>query len=99
MSRGCAVPDFDVTKLKGHTAKAFGSLERAIEANGECPPDGFPDGVCTVSRDQWRDQFYADTQRPKNPRYWTAPFASDLLGRSASYWMPKRSSRSAKESG
>jgi AAA domain len=60
-----AVPDFDVTKLKGHTAKAFESLERAIEAHGECPPDGspgFPDGVVTVSRDQWRDQFYADTR-------------------------------------
>jgi hypothetical protein len=59
------VPDFDVTKLKGHTAKAFDSLERAIEQHGECPPDGspgFPDGVCTVSRDQWRDQFYADTK-------------------------------------
>jgi hypothetical protein len=40
-------------------------LERAIEQHGECPPDGspgFPDGVCTVSRDEWRDQFYADTK-------------------------------------
>ena len=60
-----AVPDFDVTKLKGHTAKAFDSLERVIEAHGECPPDGspgFPDGVVTVSRDEWRDQFYSDAK-------------------------------------
>ena len=60
MSRGCAVPDFDVTKLKGPRRSA--RWNGAIEANGECPPDGFPDGVCTVSRDQWRDQFYADTK-------------------------------------
>jgi AAA domain len=60
-----AVTPFDVSKLKGNSAKAFDSLERAIEANGECVPDGspgFPDGVCTVSRDEWRDQFYADTK-------------------------------------
>ncbi len=63
-----ALPDgFNVgghaARVKGHAASALDSLERAIEANGEWPPDGspgFPDGVCTVSRDQWREQFYAD---------------------------------------
>jgi len=56
---------YDSSNLKGHTAKVFDSLERAIEAHGECPPDGspgFPDSVVTVTRDQWRDQFYADTK-------------------------------------
>ena len=64
------VPDFDVTKLKGHTAKVFNSLERAVEQVGECPPDGspgFPEGVVTVSRDEWRDRYYADT-RIKEPK-------------------------------
>jgi hypothetical protein len=55
----------DGSNLKGNTAKAFDSLERAIEEHGECPPDGpagFPDGVVTASRDQWREQFYADAK-------------------------------------
>jgi hypothetical protein len=55
----------DGTNLKGNTGKALDSLERAIEEHGECPPDGspgFPDGVVTVSRDQWRDQFYRDAK-------------------------------------
>ena len=59
----------DGSNLKGNSAKAFDSLERAIQEHGECPPDGspgFPDGVVTVTRDQWRDQFYADT-RAKEP--------------------------------
>lgn len=59
----------DGSKLKGQTAKALDSLKRAIEAHGECPPDGSPgfeDDVPTVTRDQWRDQFYADT-RVKEP--------------------------------
>jgi hypothetical protein len=59
----------DGSNLKGNSAKAFDSLERAIQGHGECPPDGspgFPDGVVTVTRDQWRDQFYADT-RAKEP--------------------------------
>jgi hypothetical protein len=57
-------PD-DGSNLKGSTEKALESLERAIEQHGECPPDGspgFPDGVVTVTRDQWREQFYADTR-------------------------------------
>jgi hypothetical protein len=66
------VPDFDVTKLKGNAAKAFDSLERAIEAHGECPPDGsrgFPSGVVTANREHWREQFYADAKakQPKAP--------------------------------
>jgi hypothetical protein len=55
----------DGSNLKGQSAKALESLERAIEEHGECPPDGspgFPDGVVTVSRDQWRERFYADTR-------------------------------------
>src|SRR5882724_1209707 len=59
----------DGSNLKGNSAKAFDSLERALEVHGECPPDGspgFPDGVVTVTRDQWRDQFYSDT-RAKEP--------------------------------
>jgi hypothetical protein len=55
----------DSSNLKGSLEKALDALERAIEQHGECPPDGtpgFPDGVCTVSRDEWRDQFYADTK-------------------------------------
>jgi hypothetical protein len=45
-------------------------LERAIEEHGECPPDGshgFPDGVVTISRDQWRAQFYNDA-KAKEPK-------------------------------
>lgn len=59
----------DGSNLRGHTGKVYDSLERAVEAHGECPPDGapgFPSGVVTVSRDQWRDQYYADT-RAKEP--------------------------------
>ena len=59
----------DGSNLKGNTAKALDSLKRAIEAHGECPPDGSPgfeDDVPTVTRDQWRDRFYADT-RVKEP--------------------------------
>jgi AAA domain len=55
----------DGSNLKGNAAKAMDALERAIEQHGECPPDGsigFPDGVATVTRDQWRDQFYADAK-------------------------------------
>jgi hypothetical protein len=55
----------DGSNLKGNSAKAFDSLERAIEQHGECPPDGspgFPDGVVTVTRDQWRERFYADAK-------------------------------------
>jgi hypothetical protein len=73
------VKPFDGADLKGNTAKALDSLERAIEAHGECPPDGspgFPDGVCTVSRDQWRERYYADAKatQPKT--------ADDALKRS-----------------
>jgi hypothetical protein len=55
----------DGSNLKGQSAKALESLERAIQEHGEVPPDGspgFPDGVATVTRDQWRDQFYADAK-------------------------------------
>jgi AAA domain len=53
------------SNMKGSLEKALDALERAIQQDGECPPDGspgFPDGVCTVSRDEWRDQFYADAK-------------------------------------
>jgi hypothetical protein len=54
----------DGLNLKGESAKAFESL-RAIfdEDAGEEAPLGsedFPDGVPTVSRDAWRNRFYAD---------------------------------------
>jgi hypothetical protein len=55
----------DASNLKGNSGKALDSLELAIEQHGESPPDGsrgFPDGVVTVSRDQWREQFYADAK-------------------------------------
>jgi hypothetical protein len=55
----------DGSNLRGNTAKALDALERAIEEHGVCPPDGsvgFPDGVVTVSRDEWRERFYADTK-------------------------------------
>jgi AAA domain len=55
----------DGSNLKGSAAKALESLERAIDEDGVCPPDGspgFPDGVVTVTRDQWRERFYADTR-------------------------------------
>jgi len=59
----------DGSNLKGSTGKALDSLVRAIEEHGETPPDGspgFPNGVATVSRDQWRKQFFADA-RVKEP--------------------------------
>lgn len=59
----------DGSNLKGHTAKALDSLERAIQEHGLCAPDGsrgIPDGVQTVSREEWREQFYADA-RAKEP--------------------------------
>ncbi len=60
----------DGSNLKGNSTKALESLERAIEEHGECPPDGSPgfaDGVATVTREQWRAQFYADA-RAKEPK-------------------------------
>jgi AAA domain len=48
----------DGSNLKGSRAKAFDSLERAIEEHGECPDDG----PTSVTRDQWRDRYYADTK-------------------------------------
>jgi hypothetical protein len=59
------VATYDGSNLSGNTAKALDSLERAIEEHGECAPDGsagFPDRVVTVTRDQWRTQFYADAK-------------------------------------
>ncbi|WP_050044738.1 AAA family ATPase [Bradyrhizobium sp. LTSP849] len=59
----------DGSNLKGNTGKALDALERAIEKDGETPPDGapgFPDGVVTASREQWRVRFYADV-RAKEP--------------------------------
>jgi hypothetical protein len=66
------IKPFDGADLKGNAAKAFDSLERAIEEQGECPPDGsagFPSGVVAVNREHWRQQFYADarTKQPKAP--------------------------------
>jgi len=57
------------TNLKGNTAKALESLERAIEAHGTEPPvgsPGFPTGIVAVTRDNWREQFYLDA-RSKEP--------------------------------
>ncbi|MDH2354894.1 AAA family ATPase [Bradyrhizobium sp. SSUT112] len=59
----------DGSNLKGNTAKALDSLRRAIQEHGQCAPDGSPgftDGVPTASRDEWREQFYADA-RAKEP--------------------------------
>ncbi|MGY4411985.1 hypothetical protein ACVWW4_003721 [Bradyrhizobium sp. LB7.1] len=59
----------DGSNLKGNAGKAFDSLERAIQEHGQCAPDGsrgFLDGVETVSREEWRGQFYADA-RAKEP--------------------------------
>jgi AAA domain len=59
----------DGFSLKGQSANVFESLERAIEANGVCPPDGslgFPDGVAMVTRDRWQARYYADA-REKDP--------------------------------
>jgi hypothetical protein len=55
----------DGSNLKGNTGKALDSIKRAIEEHGDKPPDGspgFPDGVVMVTRDQWRDQVYADVK-------------------------------------
>jgi hypothetical protein len=55
----------DGSNLKGNAAKALESLERAIAEHGVCPPNGsvgFPDGVATVTRDQWRDRFYSEAK-------------------------------------
>jgi hypothetical protein len=52
----------DGSNLKGNKAKALDALQAAIQEHGQTPPDGspgFPDGVATASRDQWRDAFYA----------------------------------------
>jgi hypothetical protein len=50
--------------LKGESAKAFESLRAVLEEDGgEAPPPdspGFPEGVLTVTRDAWRNKFYAD---------------------------------------
>lgn len=53
------------SNLKGNTSKALDSLRRVIEKHGQCPPEGlpgFPDGVVTVGREEWRSQFYADVR-------------------------------------
>jgi hypothetical protein len=58
------------SNLKGNTAKALDALKRAIQAHGECLPDcspGLEDNVPTVTRDQWREEFYAMT-RIKEPK-------------------------------
>ncbi|SDE12049.1 AAA domain-containing protein [Bradyrhizobium brasilense] len=60
----------DGSNLKGSAAKALDSLKLAIQQHGETPPDGspgFPDGMPTATRDQWRAQYYADT-RARDPR-------------------------------
>jgi hypothetical protein len=67
-----AVITSDGSNLKSNAAKAMDALEQAIEEHGVCPPDGsvgFPDGVATVTRDQWREQFYADAKakQPATP--------------------------------
>jgi hypothetical protein len=72
------VVTYDGSNLKGNNAKALESLEHAIASNGQCPPEGsagFPDGVKTVSRDEWREQFYADTRAKQ------ATVAEDTLGK------------------
>jgi hypothetical protein len=55
----------DGSNLKGNTGKALDALVRAIQEHGTCAPDGspgIPDGVATVGRDQWREQYYADVK-------------------------------------
>lgn len=61
----CDGPKTDGSNLKGNAAKALTSLETAIAEHGECPPDDAI-GETTVSREQWRAQFYADA-RAKEP--------------------------------
>jgi hypothetical protein len=64
------VKSFDGADLKGNAGKAFDSFKLALAEHGLLSPEGargFPDGVVTVSRDEWRDQFYADT-RIKEPK-------------------------------
>jgi hypothetical protein len=55
----------DGSNLKGQSAKAFESFERALAEHGQLSPNdtrGFPDGLTVVSRDHWQEQFYADTR-------------------------------------
>jgi hypothetical protein len=51
----------DGSNMKGSRAKVLEALERAIEEHGQCTDD-----VVTVSREQWRARYYADT-RAKEP--------------------------------
>ncbi|WP_428841254.1 AAA family ATPase [Bradyrhizobium barranii] len=62
----------DGSNLKGNAAKALASLKATIEADGESPPagsPGFPESVLAVTRDAWRNRFYADAlaKEPKAP--------------------------------
>ncbi|MDH2357696.1 AAA family ATPase, partial [Bradyrhizobium sp. SSUT112] len=53
----------DGSNLKGNAAKAFDALQAAIDADGETPAagsPGFPEGVLTVTREAWRNRFFAD---------------------------------------
>ena len=55
----------DGSNFKGHTAKALDALKAAIHEHGQTPPDGspgFPEGVVTASRDQWREQYLTATK-------------------------------------
>ncbi|WP_050043597.1 AAA family ATPase [Bradyrhizobium sp. LTSPM299] len=55
----------DGTNLKGTTGKALDSLKLAIQEHGETPPEGsagFPDGIVTATREQWRVPFSAATK-------------------------------------
>ena len=59
----------DGSNLPGGLTKVLGSLATALHEHGETAPvgsPGFPDGVVTVSREQWRKQFFADI-RVKEP--------------------------------
>jgi hypothetical protein len=52
------------SNLRGESATAFESLRDVLDGDGgeASPPGppGFPDGVLTVTRDAWRNRFYAD---------------------------------------
>ncbi|MBR0792696.1 AAA family ATPase [Bradyrhizobium manausense] len=53
----------DGLNLRGNTAKAFEALRTVLEKDGGEPGPvdlGYPDGVPTVTRDAWRNRFYAD---------------------------------------